>query len=222
MGDSSKAEEEAKAKRQAIEKRNKILKIVAVIVVAGCFIPFQRDTKSDIFEDGFHESYSYDTIEYAKLSNYKTQYCPDDASKCSEVFGYYTDALIFSKNGWINGNEKDRKIIFVSKSKKLYVDQFEASLDSGKNTISDITFKNAIDNVSGHSSSTEDCFIYGLYCPGGASHQHHHESITFNSDAKVKVFQSNCEKDISEDGYTFYNCSHGNYSLSSIRTILGK
>lgn len=214
------SKEEQRIRQKTKDTRNKVLTVIGVILVAGCFIPFQRDTKSDVFEDGYHESYEYSNIEYVKMGKWDTQSCPEGASKCSEVFGYVVDALVFSNRGWVNGGDKAGKVLYVSKTKKLYTNPLDASLDKSSEAITDITYKSAIYEVSGHSNSTSDCYIYGLYCPDDYTHQHHHESITFSTDAKVKAYTSTCDKTVSDDGYTFYDCKYGDYTTTSIKSVL--
>lgn len=176
-------EETKKIKNQSNDKIKKAIFVVIGIIIAGCFIPFEKEYVSDDGTPGTKNIQDFNTIE--KYSIWQGVLDSDyvDVNKVK------VNVIRFSNNGVCKQRGDCMAYYYFPKTKKL---SDHLNRESSKISVSFSNLNYSDANI--YEYSNMKCFAYGLYCPNYKDYSFKetfwHTNIKIDNDAIVKEYST--------------------------------
>lgn len=200
---------------------NKKIKVIIVLifiaVIAGCFIPFKKETWRN------NPPKEFGVFEFIKKPFVVTDYDCLDSGRCQEFREYKVDTMVLSNYGCVGENDysSDCNAFYISKTKKLYSSPEDAYYDRIQKSDVSIEYKNGEFEPYIVLVNTNDCFIYGLYCPDDVDYQYQDFTITTNRKQPAIKYTSECSSlSDNNQGDYYTRCEYVNPQTTTIDSVL--
>lgn len=194
-----------------------ILATITGIIIASSFIPFKKEVWRN------NPPKEFGVFEFIKTPFVITDYDCVDNWGCQEYYAYKVDTMVLSNYGCVGENNYSSSCdyFYISKSKKLYSSPEDAYFDRTQKSDTVIEYKDGDFEPYTTLVETNDCYIFGLYCPDGIEYRHQNFTITTNRKQTAIKYTTECSS-ISDDRKGDYSteCSYTNPQTTRIDSAL--